>query len=190
MLSTQPSNASCAQYEDEDWTRQLRAGDPQALTDAYRAYGPVIHRYALRALRDPEDAADVVQATFLSAWRARAAFDPGQGTFVAWLHGIARHRVHDLYTQHQRRQRNMNTVAQQPSAPPPPMADSALEAILVRDALRQLARSQQQMLTLAFLHDLTHQQIAARTGTPLGTVKSHIRRGLTALRDRVPTDSL
>ncbi|MFD5805747.1 RNA polymerase sigma factor [Streptomyces sp. NPDC127020] len=170
---------------DEMWARRLQADDLQGLAEAYRIYAPVIHRYALNRLRDPEDAADAVQATFVSVWRGRATYRPEHGPFAAWLHGIARHRIHDLYHQHQRQQRSVDALLQQPGSRWN-TADSPLEGIYVDQVLGMLPPVQRRMVSLAFLHDLTHQQIAACTGTPLGTVKSHIRRGLSTLRDRIP----
>ncbi|MFB7651576.1 MULTISPECIES: RNA polymerase sigma factor [unclassified Streptomyces] len=186
MVRPTPHTASSTtdRASDERWARRLQADDLQGLAEAYRTYAPVIHRYALNRLRDPEDAADAVQATFVSAWRGRATYRPEHGSFAAWLHGIARHRIHDLYHQRQRQQRAVDALVQQPSAWWN-TADSPLDRIFVDQVLGMLPPTQRRMVSLAFLHDLTHQQIAACTGTPLGTVKSHIRRGLTILRTRV-----
>ncbi|MGW3866766.1 RNA polymerase sigma factor [Streptomyces sp. NPDC005047] len=168
QIASPPHTAASAtdRTSDERWARQLRADDLHTPADAYRMYAPVIHRYALSRLRDPEDAADAVQATFVSAWHGRATYRPEHGPFVAWLHGIARHRIYALYQQHQRHQNVVGALVQQPHSGG--RADSPLDRILVDQALDTLPPAQGRMVSLAYLHNLTHQQIAARTGTPPG----------------------
>ncbi|MGQ0842899.1 MAG: RNA polymerase sigma factor [Sporichthyaceae bacterium] len=163
--------------------------DETCFAELYRRHGALVHTVALRSLGNVADAEDVVQQTFVSAWRGRAGFDPGRGSPAAWLLGIARHRIADLLAV------RMNGAAPVEPRTAESLLDgapldpgSAVDRVLLADELDRLGDPPRQILTLAFVHDLTHRQIAEALGLPLGTVKTHIRRGLERLRDRLEVD--
>ena len=136
------------------------------------------------------DAEDVTQDTFVSAWRGRSTFDPEAGSLPAWLVGIVRRRAVDQLREIGRQRRAWNSVAQHfGSLDGSTSVDNVVERTLVSDELARLPETQRRVLELAFYDGLTHTQIAAATGMPVGTVKSHMRRGLIRLRQRWEQDS-
>jgi RNA polymerase sigma-70 factor (ECF subfamily) len=154
-----------------------------ALEDAYRRFGRTIHTFARRAV-GPEVAAELTQDVFVAAWRASDRFDPKQGSLAGWLIGITRHKVVDSLRHQERalaRIERAGTLADRPPAVDREI-DTLAERLLLADGLRLLRPETREVVELAFHSDLTHEQIAARTGRPLGTVKAQIRRSLAALR--------
>jgi RNA polymerase sigma factor (sigma-70 family) len=169
------------------------AGDPAALRAVYDVHAPEVHGFALRCLRAHHDAEDVTQQVFVRAWRGRRTFDPARGTIGAWLQGIARRQVAERLAARSRDAVVESAVVEAAGAGGwagsagervAGVSDRVIEAVVVADELNRLPAEQRRVVRLAFYHDLTHVQIAALTGLPLGTVKSHLRRGLERLRRR------
>lgn len=177
------------QEEDERVTALFISGDDTGLRAVYDRHGPLVYRIALAMLRSVPDAEDVTQATFVSAWRGRATFDRRSGSLAGWLVGIVRRRAIDQLRVIGREQRTVAAVAVAPSPGESSAgADGVVERMLMADELSRLPEAQRRVLELAFYDGLTHVQIAAATGSPVGTVKSHLRRGLTRLRRRWEVD--
>ena len=176
---------------DEDVVAAFSGGQPDALGLVYERFGPLIYSIALRSLGARSDAEDVTQQVFVSAWRSRARFDRGRGTLGGWLVTITRNKVADALRERQRDSRVLLqvaggaavTAAEAPS-------DQVVDRIVLADELAQLPEPQRLVMILAFYSDLTHGQIAHVLGLPLGTVKSHIRRGLQRLRSRLEADGV
>jgi RNA polymerase sigma factor (sigma-70 family) len=163
--------------------RRFRAGEAVALRDAYDRHGGVVYGIALRCLGKHHDAEDVTQQVFVRAWRGRTTFDPSRGSLGAWLVGITRRQVAERLAHRVREHRAADLVGRAGDpADPQEVSDQVVDAVVVADELERLAPQVRAVLRLAFFDDLTHQQIAAVTGLPLGTVKSHLRRGLERLR--------
>jgi RNA polymerase sigma-70 factor (ECF subfamily) len=139
------------------------AGDEHALSAAYRHCAGVIRGLAVRSLRDEAAADDVVQEVFVRAWKYRSGYRPEHSSAPAWLVGIARNCIVDA-------------------------ARSAGREAERREAVERLGPPRSTIMALAFYEELTHQQIAQHLDLPLGTVKSHLRRGLTNLRTRLKDD--
>lgn len=174
---------------DEELAAGFAGGDELCLDAAYHRWGRLVHTLARRSLGDAAEAEDVTQLVFLAAWRGRAGFSPERGALAAWLVGITRRKVADALTARTRRAdlvaaagAVMSVTAHDAAASP---ADAVLDRVLVRHELAQLPAPQRRALSLAFYDDLTHTQIAQLTGWPLGTVKSHARRGLHRLGRRL-----
>ena len=162
---------------------RFRAGHEDALGTVYDRWSPLVHTYALRALGDAHDAEDVTQQVFVAAWRSRETMTPGPSTFPAWLIGIARHKISDARAARARDARRVDAVAAVTVPEESADGDDVLLAdrLVVRQAVDEMGEPRRTILLLAFWQDLTHADIAASTGLPLGTVKSHLRRGLTQL---------
>ncbi|MFI7660945.1 RNA polymerase sigma factor [Micromonospora parva] len=173
----------------DDTALRFRAGDEAALREAYDRYGRAVLHLATTMLANRADAEDVTQATFVAAWLGRDTFDPAKGSLIGWLLGIGRRKVIDRMRASARETRVVETVRQLPEpAQTGPDPDRVVDRLVIADELAQLPDDQRRMLELAFYDDLTHQQISAMTGVPLGTVKSHIRRGMASLKRRWEVD--
>ncbi|MFI8193291.1 sigma-70 family RNA polymerase sigma factor [Streptomyces sp. NPDC085946] len=175
-----------AGYE-EELARGLRAADEAALAAIYRHWGSLVHTLAVRSLGDAHEAEDVTQQVFLGAWRGRDGFRPERGPLSAWLVGITRRKIADALTARTRRLALVDSAARQAGTARQVQAapDDVLDRVLLIDELSRLPAPQREVLCLAFYEDLTQMQIAERTGMPLGTVKSHARRGLNRLRQAI-----
>ncbi|MBM7172106.1 sigma-70 family RNA polymerase sigma factor [Streptomyces sp. G44] len=162
----------------------LARGDEACLAAVYRQWGPRVQALARRALGDSREAEDVAQQVFLAAWRGRAAYRPELGSPTAWLTGIARRKIADALAARSRRVALVAGAEARYASERPHReeADVVLDRVLVAAELARLPVPQRTVLCLAFYEDLTQSQIAERTGWPLGTVKSHARRGLRRLR--------
>jgi RNA polymerase sigma factor (sigma-70 family) len=178
--------------DDAEVGRRFAAGDEQALAWAYERFAGQIHGMAVRAFGPGPDAEDVTQQVFVSAWTGRAGYRPQQGPLPAWLVGVCRHKIADTWARRDRQRRAAEAaITEARSAPQTtgPQVDTAVaDRVLLLGELEQLGQPQRGIIELAFFEDLTHTQIADRTGLPLGTVKSHIRRTLERLRSRLEVD--
>ncbi|MFD9937345.1 sigma-70 family RNA polymerase sigma factor [Streptomyces massasporeus] len=170
-------------YE-EELARGLVAADEEAFAAIYRRWGSLVHTMATRLLGDTYEAEDVTQQVFLGAWHGRAGFRPERGPLGAWLVGITRRKIVDALAARTRRLTLIDSAgrAADTTGPDETAPDRVLDRVLLVDALARLPRHQREVLCMAFYEDLTQAQIAERTGMPLGTVKSHARRGLHRLR--------
>jgi RNA polymerase sigma-70 factor (ECF subfamily) len=169
---------------DADVAQGLVDGDEGCLTAAYHRWGTLVHTLAGRSLGDTREAEDVTQQVFLAAWQGRQGYRPERGAFVGWLVGITRRKIADALSA---RTRRTDLVAAAGALLGPvddtrARPETVLDRVLLRGELARLPAPQRRVLHLAFYEDLTQPQIAQRTGWPLGTVKSHSRRGLHQLR--------
>ena len=184
-----PVSALWAARPDQALAEAFRGGDPTALRQMYDRFGGAVFHLALRTLGSGADAEDVTQTTFVAAWQGRETFDPARGSLLGWLLAIARRKVVDRLRAVARENRIEDAVRALPEATDPAAApERVVDRLVVADELAQLPAEQRRVLELAFYDDLTHQQIAAVTALPLGTVKSHIRRGMARLRQRLEVD--
>ena len=174
-------------WDDAEVGRAFAAGDEAALAEAFRRWSGFVHTLALRSLRDDADAQDVTQQVFVNAWRGRSGFDPGRA-LAGWLTGIARNAITDVHNRRSRQRRDELAAVATVQTVAEPVAAGMAERLVVADELSRLGEPQRTILTLAFYDDLTHDQISERLDLPLGTVKSHIRRSLVRLRDRLEVE--
>lgn len=159
----------------------------------HRQWSGLVHGLARQALGDPREAEDVTQQVFTAAWRGRAGYLPDRGSLPAWLAGITRRKVADALAARARRAELVKAVAGRlPARDDRGGGDpeAALNRLVVGRALERLSEPQRRVLRLAFYQDLTQTQIAHVTGWPLGTVKSHTRRGLDRLRRALLEDGV
>ncbi|OMQ14034.1 RNA polymerase subunit sigma-24 [Modestobacter sp. VKM Ac-2676] len=179
--------------DDDDVARRFRAGDEQALALAYDRWAGTVYGMAVRAFGPGPDAEDVTQQVFISAWTGRAGYSPDQGPLPAWLVGVCRHKIADTWARRERQRRSAEAAITDAKRRPEGGPDDGLDAVvadrvLLLGELNRIGQPQRTIIELAFYADLTHAQIADRTGLPLGTVKSHIRRTLERLRTRLEVD--
>ncbi|MEP6798121.1 MAG: sigma-70 family RNA polymerase sigma factor [Lapillicoccus sp.] len=172
--------------EPDDLADRLVAGEWDALAEAYQRWSSLVYTIALRALGDREDAEDVTQQVYVSAWGSRHTLRPGAGVVPGWLVGITRHRIADVRTQRYRAVRNVQAVA---AVLPPDEArrqdDDLASRLLVAHELEHLGEPRATVLRMAIIEDRPAPEIARVLDLPLGTVKSHIHRGLLRLRSRL-----
>ncbi len=153
--------------------------EPGSLHSLYAEVGSHALAVALRIVGRMDEAEDVVQETFVDAWRTRGRYDARRGSPTAWILNIARSRALDRLRKDGNRSRFEHQAAEQAPAAVElhdPSARAEIEAVMV-----QLSDCQQRVLQLAYFDGLTQSEIARRTGMPLGTVKTHARRGLERL---------
>lgn len=163
----------------------VAAGDRAALRGLYQRQSVRLFGVANAILRDRDAAADALQDAFLRISQRAGQFDPARGEASAWLAGIVRHAALDLA-----RRRGREVPTDDPTLGDQPVEAEALELVAaaaegrrLRDCLAALEEKNRQGILLAFVHGLSHAQVAARLDLPLGTVKSWIRRGLLQLRE-------
>jgi RNA polymerase sigma factor (sigma-70 family) len=185
------TQAMSLEDEQDDAVRALAArlvsGEEGALEEIYDRWSALVHTYALRALHDQHDAEDVTQQVFVAAWRSRHTLTPSPTALPAWLLGIARHKVSDVRAA---RARDADRVAAVVSLPghdgsDPSVDDEVAERLVVRQAVDELPDPRRTIMFLAFWEGRSHAEIAETVGLPLGTVKSHVRRGLIKLHQQL-----
>ena len=165
----------------------VRSGDAAAFDVVYERHGAVAYSLAHRICGRSQQAEDVVQEAFLSAWRRASSFDPARGSLRTWLLGIVHNRSIDVL------RRAGNDTRRRADLPVEEMDfDSGIEvhtevsqrqrARLVRAALVALPADQQKVIELAYFGGYTHTEIADMLGLPVGTVKGRMRLGLDKLR--------
>ena len=173
---------------DEELMRQVAEGSAEALRLLHRRFARLIFGVAVQTL-DRAAAEDLVQDVFLAVWRNAGRFDPERGTVRSWVLQITHFR---LLNELRRRSRQPEIVPDAEglvlsgiAADDPGPAEATWQGhrrAVLRSALDELPPPQREAIDLAFLDDLTHQQVAAELGVPLGTAKTRIRAGLQKLR--------
>ena len=167
--------------QDAQLLDRVRRGDEQAMATLYDRFSKVVYSVALRVLRDPAAAEDVLQDVFLGIWRRPETFISARGSLGGWLAVVARNRSIDTL----RRKRPSEQVEEVYLASPFNLADEAERNTLMQRAraiILHLPLEQRKTLEMAYFDGLTHTEIAEITGDPLGTVKTRIRTALLTLR--------
>jgi RNA polymerase sigma-70 factor, ECF subfamily len=165
---------------------RIAAGELDALDELYGRYKTMAYSIAYRITNDATLAEDVVQDAFLGAWRNAGRYAAGRGSVKTWLLAIVHHRAIDAV----RRRRPTTELPERDDVPPLQLqlpdlwgeVSASLDADTVRGALAVLSDVQREAIDLAYFGGMTQQEIAERTDTPLGTVKSRMRLGLLAMR--------
>jgi RNA polymerase sigma-70 factor, ECF subfamily len=176
-----PNEKAASGTEDIILLQRVRKGDQAAMAQIFDRYGRAVYSVALCILKDDGHAEDVMQEIFLQLWQSSDSFVHTRGSLHAWLVAVARNRSIDVLRSRK---------------PTDPVEEGILfsrcnlvsevehNAMIekVQIALKELPEEQQQSMKLAFFEELTHAEIAERTGEPLGTIKTRIRLALIALR--------
>ncbi|HEX2914410.1 MAG TPA: sigma-70 family RNA polymerase sigma factor [Chloroflexia bacterium] len=188
-MQTKPTDTP-EQNQERLLIARVKTGDFVAVEELYNKYSRQAFGLALRILNSNEAAEDAVQDAFVRFWKQPANFDPEKGRFITWLLSV----VHNICIDQLRRKRRTTVSLDQEETQEQLnfVADEALPVeeevwmgirrSAIQQALGNLPREQRDLIDLAFFKGLTHQEIAERTGQPLGTVKSRIRQGLLKLK--------
>ena len=165
--------------------KRIAAGDADAVRECLDTYGGLVWSLARRMLRNTDDAEDVVQDVFVDIWKNAQRFDESQASETTFIAMIARRRIIDRIRYASRRVSadSLDDVVAEPADRADQSMQISVEANEAAQAVAALRPEQRQVLQLAIVHGLSHQEIAEATGMPLGTVKTHARRGLLAARE-------
>jgi RNA polymerase sigma factor (sigma-70 family) len=169
------------------WMAAIAEQDERALAALYDATFTRVFGLAKRIVRRAALAEEVVEDAYFQVWRQAVRFDPARGSALSWLLAIARSRAIDALRREQRFQHETIDDEAQPAlaadgSPADELLDLARHRVELQRALLLLGAQPRQLVSLAFLRGLSHEEIAAQTLLPLGTVKSQIRRALLSLR--------
>ena len=181
MPSTRINN-----LEDHALVLRVRDGDMRAFEAIYDRHCSQVMTLAMRVTGRRSTAEEATQDAFLALWRTPGRYDPSRGTLKTWLLTVVRNRSVDLLRSGARHAGNVEfdpiLAERLPAAEATEPAADHDERRRARELLDTLPSEQLQVIELAFFHGLTHPQIAARVGIPLGTVKGRQRLALIKLR--------
>ena len=164
---------------------RIAAGDASAVDECLKAYGGLVWSLARRMLRNSDDAEDVVQEIFVDIWKNAARFDASQSSETTFVAMIARRRIIDRIRYANRRLApdSLEDILAEPGTRADQEMQTSVEAREAAKALDALRPEQRQVLQLSIVQGLSHQEISDTTGMPLGTVKTHARRGILQARE-------
>lgn len=169
---------------------RIAVRDETALKHLYEVSSPKLYGLSLRILRNPEWAEDALQDSFLQIWRSAGDYRVSLSPPMAWLGLIVRSRSLDLLRRRKaERERLTDTIddamaesLESDSANPMDASEASQQAWALHQCLGRLDSKQREVVSLAYLRDLSHGELAQQLRLPLGTVKTWIRRGLDQLR--------
>jgi RNA polymerase sigma-70 factor (ECF subfamily) len=164
-------------------------GDEAALRELYELLAPRAYAIALKVLKDPAEAEEVLQDTFLEVWRSATRFDPARAAADRWVATMVRTRSIDRLRKRNSRDRMLAGASQvvPPKRPTPEdLLSTSQVGVRVRKALSELPNEQRRALELAYFEGLSQSEIAAATATPLGTVKTRMRLAMIKLAETLP----
>jgi RNA polymerase sigma-70 factor (ECF subfamily) len=187
----QPEPPEQREHVDAQLVGRIAQGDKRALADLYDRFSGPLYGTALRVLRDPAEAQDVVHDVFVTLWEKAATFETTRGSAFSWAVTLVRNRAIDRVRMRRRRAELLadsapSDLGYAESSTSLSGGESAAledEAHAIRTAVATLPLEQKRALELAFFGGLTQEEIARKLSEPLGTVKARIRRGLLKLRD-------
>lgn len=178
--------------DDRALLARIAARDEASLGALYERYSGLTFSLLLRIVRDREVAEELLQETFYHVWRGAATFDAARGPVSSWLVTIARNRGIDELRRRRREplwaprseqtQREL-LLQSDPQADVAVLGASTTRRAELARVLEHLPEAQRKALELVYFEGLSHAEIAARVGEPLGTVKTRIRLGLRKLRE-------
>ncbi len=172
---------------DDELLKRIAQGDQDALLQLYDRYGRLVYSLAYRVLQDHQLAEEITQDVFTRVWQAAGTFDPKRSRFTTWLTSITRNRAIDILRRRRARgltgagEAELNTAITRADERFSP--EHHLQALAVREALKELPPTQREVLELAYFGGMTQREIAEHLNIPLGTVKTRMRLGMLKLRD-------
>jgi RNA polymerase sigma-70 factor (ECF subfamily) len=176
----------------EDILYRIAREDKTAVQDCLNKYGGLVWSLARRMSASTEDAEDAVQEIFVDIWKNAERFDAAQASETTFIAMIARRRLIDRLRYAKRRiaADSLEDIVSEPQNRADEELQTSVEAKDAARALQQLRPEQRQVLQLSIVQGLSHQEISDATGIPLGTVKTHARRGLLQVREFLGMSSI
>ena len=170
--------------------RVANHGDRAAFTRLFSYFAPRVKGYLMRLGLGPAESEEVSQEVMVAVWRKASSFDRRQASVATWIFRIARNRRIDAFRRDQRSILDAHDPVFQPQAEAGPdrAAETAEREAQLREAMSELPPEQRELVRVAFYEDLSHSQVAERTGLPLGTVKSRLRLAFAKLRLRLEVE--
>lgn len=184
-LALSAQNADLSALSDEVLISMVaNTRDRSAFEALFGRFAGRIKGVLIKAGAKPDEADEATQEAMLAVWRRADSYDPAKAKASAWIFTIARNRRIDMIRRRNRPEPDPNDPLFQPDPPPP--ADAEIVAAQrdeeLRAAIDELTEPQREVVRLAFFIGLSHPEIAARIGAPLGTVKSRLRLAADRLR--------
>ena len=185
---------------DKQRMARVAQGDQQAFSALYDRLSGPLYSLGLKMLGDAAEAEDALQEICLQIWRRAATYDSTRSSVFTWVILLARSKIIDRLRARGRRSRVI-VASTEDEDNPIAAAEASIaetttdtigrneEAARVRSVVGRLPAEQRQAIEMAFFSELTHHEIAAHLGQPLGTIKARIRRGLLRLRDELRRSS-
>ncbi len=170
--------------------QSIASGDGNAVQNCVDKYGGLIWSIARKMLRNSEEAEDAVQEIFVDIWKNAGRFDETKSSETTFVAMIARRRIIDRIRYSTRRisADSLDDVLLEPFTRADKDIQISIEAQQAAEAMRELRPEQQQVLRLSIIQGMSHQEISEATGMPLGTVKTHARRGILHVREILGLD--
>lgn len=176
---------------DHELIRAIAEKDQRALEALYVRYSKLLYSLILRVVHSATEAEDILQEVYLQVWHKASTYSSLRGSLYAWLVTLARNRAIDrLRSKSQRQQRlrspeeELLSLSDQTTQANPLLVLEVEEAgKILRSTLRKLTKSQRDILELAYYEGFSQSEIAAKLGTPLGTVKTRMRNAMMTLRE-------
>ena len=176
---------------DFDLMGRIQAEDPEALSQLYDRYNGILKALILRVIHNEAEADDLLQEIFMEIWNQAKNFSTQKGKPLGWMVTLARRRAIDGLRKKQAYARAEERLQSQTEQQPDAWVHNATEEeiafsdtrILVRNVIDRLPPAQQEAIDLAFFRGMSQREIAAKTNTPLGTVKTRLELGLKKIYD-------
>ena len=163
---------------------RVAGGDRQAFRTLYAKAGPKLFAICLRMMRSRDQAEDVFQEAFVKIWERSWQFDPAKGQGLAWAATVTRHCALDRLRRQPRQHVVIDeAVTAEIDAGRPTLQPDFAASNDLQNCLAQLRDDYRNVVVLAYVNGLTHEELAAKLGKPLGTIKSWVKRGLEQLKD-------
>ena len=171
--------------------KRIAAGDKTAVQDCLNSYGGLVWSLARRMSPNANEAEDAVQEIFIDVWKNAARFDEAQSSETTFVAMIARRRLIDRLrkTSRQPNVDSLEDVLAEPAGGKDNNLQLCVEAKEAAEAMKNLRPEQRQILHLSIVQGFSHQEIAETLKMPLGTVKTHARRGLIHVREVLGLDT-
>lgn len=171
-----------------DLVNRSANGDRQAFTALYRMVSPKLYAVCVTLLKQRDMAEDVLQDSFVKIWNRAGSYDPSKGSAMTWMTSIVRNRALDmLRSAHPPLEQNADEYRElelvDDTRNPTESMEFNTSTAALNYCLKQLKNGQRKCIMMAYYYGYTHDELAQRLNTPLGTVKAWIRRGLERIRE-------